>query len=113
MPPAMAMIPETKQRIANGMKSAMGTYVTAVEAIQKAGLKLGGDVVIAGVAGEIEKAPVNDHEGPMYQGYGVGTKYAITHGAIFFYVNLTTVPWSRAFSVGCRNSADARIISCR
>jgi acetylornithine deacetylase/succinyl-diaminopimelate desuccinylase-like protein len=64
------------------MKSAMGTYVTAVEAIQKAGIKLGGDVVIAGVAGEIEKAPVNDLEGPMYQGYGVGTKYAITHGAI-------------------------------
>ncbi len=64
------------------MKSAMGTYVTAIEAIQKAGIKLGGDVVIAAVAGEIEKAPVNDHEGPMYQGYGVGTKFAITHGAI-------------------------------
>ena len=54
----------------------------ASECIQKAGIKLGGDVVIAGVAGEIEKAPVNDHEGPMYQGYGVGTKFAITHGAI-------------------------------
>lgn len=64
------------------MKSAMGTYITACEAIQKAGIKLKGDVVIAAVAGEIEKAPVNDHEGPMYQGYGVGTKFAITHGAI-------------------------------
>jgi acetylornithine deacetylase len=64
------------------MKSAMGTYITAVEAIHKAGIKLGGDVVISGVAGEIEKSPVNDHEGPQYQGYGVGTKYAITHGAI-------------------------------
>lgn len=64
------------------MKSAMGTYITACEAIQKAGIKLGGDVVIAGVAGEIEKAPVNDHDGPQYQGYGVGTKFAITHGAI-------------------------------
>jgi acetylornithine deacetylase len=64
------------------MKSAMGTYVTAAEAIQKAGIKLGGDIVIAGVAGEIEKAPVNEHEGPQYQGYGVGTKFAITHGAI-------------------------------
>ncbi len=64
------------------MKSAMATYITASECIQKAGIKLGGDVVIAGVAGEIEKAPVNDHEGPMYQGYGVGTKFAITHGAI-------------------------------
>jgi len=67
------------------MKSAMGTYVTAVEAIQKAGIKLGGDIVIAGVAGEIEKAPVNEHEGPQYQGYGVGTKFAITHGAIADY----------------------------
>jgi acetylornithine deacetylase/succinyl-diaminopimelate desuccinylase-like protein len=64
------------------MKSALATYVVAVEAIRAAGIRLGGDVVIAGVAGEIEKAPVNDHEGPQYQGYGVGTKFAITHGAI-------------------------------
>ncbi len=64
------------------MKSAMGTYITAAEAIRKAGIKLGGDIVIAGVAGEIEKAPVNDYEGRQYQGYGVGTKYAITHGAV-------------------------------
>ena len=67
------------------MKSAMGTYICAVEAIRKAGIRLKGDVVIAGVAGEIEKAPVNDHEGPQYQGYGVGTKFAITHGAIADY----------------------------
>lgn len=64
------------------MKSAMGTYIVATEAIRKAGIKLGGDVVIAGVAGEIEKAPVDDFEGRQYQGYGVGTKYAITHGAV-------------------------------
>ncbi len=64
------------------MKSAMGTYITAAEAIQKAGIKLGGDIVIAAVAGEIEKAPVNEYEGRQYQGYGVGTKYAITHGAV-------------------------------
>ncbi len=67
------------------MKSAMGTYLIASDAIARAGIKLGGDLVIAGVAGEIEKSPVNDHEGPQYQGYGVGTKYAITHGAIADY----------------------------
>jgi acetylornithine deacetylase len=67
------------------MKSAMATYITASEAIRKAGIKLGGDIVIAGVAGEIEKSPVNEYEGPQYQGYGVGTKYAITHGAIADY----------------------------
>jgi acetylornithine deacetylase len=64
------------------MKSAMATYVTAVEAVKKAGIRLGGDVVIAAVAGEIEKAPVNEFEGRQYQGYGVGTKFAITHGAV-------------------------------
>jgi acetylornithine deacetylase len=64
------------------MKFALANYVTAVEAIRKAGIRLGGDVVIAGVAGEIEKAPVNEYEGRQYQGYGVGTKYAITHGAV-------------------------------
>jgi acetylornithine deacetylase/succinyl-diaminopimelate desuccinylase-like protein len=80
------------------MKSAMGTYIVASEAIQKAGIKLGGDVVIAGVAGEIEKAPVNDIEGAQYQGYGVGTKFAITHGAIADYcilgepTNLMLIP---------------------
>lgn len=64
------------------MKSAMATYVTAVRAVRDAGIRLGGDVVIAGVAGEIEKSPVNEFEGRKYQGYGVGTKYAITHGAV-------------------------------
>jgi acetylornithine deacetylase len=67
------------------MKSALATYVVASEAIQSAGIRLAGDVVIAGVCGEIEKAPVNDFDGPKYQGYGVGTKYAITHGAVADY----------------------------
>ncbi|HJP38258.1 MAG TPA: M20/M25/M40 family metallo-hydrolase [Gammaproteobacteria bacterium] len=64
------------------MKSAMATYVTAAKAIQAAGIRLGGDVVIAGVCGEIEKAPTGEFDGPDYQGYGVGTKFAITHGAV-------------------------------
>ncbi|UCG73920.1 MAG: M20/M25/M40 family metallo-hydrolase [Chromatiales bacterium] len=67
------------------MKSALATYIVATESIQAAGIKLGGDVVIAGVAGEIEKAPVNDFDGRQYQGYGPGTKYAITHGAVADY----------------------------
>jgi len=67
------------------MKSALATYTVACESIRKAGIALGGDVVIAGVAGEIEKAPVNDFDGAQYQGYGPGTKFAITHGAIADY----------------------------
>ena len=64
------------------MKSALATYTVASEAIRDAGIEIAGNVVIAGVAGEIEKAPVGDFEGRMYQGYGPGTKYAITHGAV-------------------------------
>jgi len=64
------------------MKSALATYVTACQAIQAAEIKLAGDVVIAGVCGEIEKAPTGEFDGPKYQGYGVGTKFAISHGAV-------------------------------
>jgi len=67
------------------MKSALATYTLACESIRAAGIEIAGNVVIAGVAGEIEKAPVNEFEGRMYQGYGPGTKYAITHGAIADY----------------------------
>lgn len=67
------------------MKFALANYVAAVDAIRRSGIRLGGDVVIAAVAGEIEKAPVNEYEGRQYQGYGVGTKYAITHGAVADY----------------------------
>jgi acetylornithine deacetylase/succinyl-diaminopimelate desuccinylase-like protein len=64
------------------MKGALASYVAAVDAIRKAGIRLAGDVVVAGVAGEIEKAPVGDFQGDAYQGYGVGTKYLVTHGGL-------------------------------
>ena len=67
------------------MKSALATYTVACESIRAAGIEIAGNVVIAGVAGEIEKAPVNEFEGRMYQGYGPGTKYAITHWAVADY----------------------------
>jgi acetylornithine deacetylase/succinyl-diaminopimelate desuccinylase-like protein len=64
------------------MKSALVAYATAIDAILKAGIRLRADVVVVGVAGEIEKAPTGQFEGPLYQGYGVGTKFAISHGAV-------------------------------
>lgn len=64
------------------MKSALAAYVGAVTALNKAGIKLAGDVVIAGVAGEIEKAPVDNFIGKDYLGYGIGTKHLVTHGVV-------------------------------
>ena len=40
------------------MKAAFPCYIEAVAALQKAGAKLKGDLIIAGVVGEIEKAQI-------------------------------------------------------
>ena len=39
-------------------------------------------LLIACVAGEIEKSQVDHYQGPLYRGGACGTWYAITHGAI-------------------------------
>ena len=41
------------------MKAAFPCYIEAVSALQKTGIKLKGDLIIAGVVGEIEKAQVD------------------------------------------------------
>ncbi|HEY6283653.1 MAG TPA: M20/M25/M40 family metallo-hydrolase [Nitrososphaerales archaeon] len=62
------------------MKSALAAYVAAVRAIQDSGTKLAGNIVIAGVIGEIEKTQVGNYRGPQYRGYGHGTSYLVAHG---------------------------------
>ncbi len=64
------------------MKGALAAYVTAVEAILDAGVELKGDIMIAGVVGEIEKSQVDNYRGPQYRGYGYGTAYLVTHGGL-------------------------------
>lgn len=71
---------------AYNMKGGIAAAVCAVGALVKSGIKLRGDVIIAAVAGESEKAPVDgalrSFRGPVYRGGGVGTRYYITHGPI-------------------------------
>jgi acetylornithine deacetylase/succinyl-diaminopimelate desuccinylase-like protein len=62
------------------MKSALAAYASAVRTIQDGGIKLNGDVVIAGVVGEIEKTEVDQYKGPQFRGYGYGTAYLVAHG---------------------------------
>jgi acetylornithine deacetylase len=64
------------------MKGALAAYISAVEALQNAGVELKGDVMIAGVVGEIEKTQVDQYRGPQYRGYGTGTAYLVTHGGV-------------------------------
>ena len=62
------------------MKSALAAYASAVRTIQDSGEKLRGNIVIAGVVGEIEKTEVDQYRGPQYRGYGHGTAYLVSHG---------------------------------
>jgi acetylornithine deacetylase len=67
----------------SNMKGALACYVEAVRAIQDAGLRLRGDVVIAAVVGEIEKAQWGEEfRGSEYRGYAAGSRYLPTHGGI-------------------------------
>ena len=64
------------------MKGALVCYTHAVKALQRAGVRLKGDVIIAAVAGEIEKSQWGEFTGKPYRGYGVGTHYLVNHGIL-------------------------------
>jgi acetylornithine deacetylase/succinyl-diaminopimelate desuccinylase-like protein len=64
------------------MKGALVCYTQAVKALQRAGVRLKGDVIIAAVAGEIEKTQWGEFKGKEYRGYGYGTHYLVNHGIL-------------------------------
>jgi acetylornithine deacetylase/succinyl-diaminopimelate desuccinylase-like protein len=64
----------------SNMKGALACYVEAVRALQDAGVRLRGDVLIAAVAGEIEKTQQGDAQGAEFRGYAAGSRYLVTHG---------------------------------
>ena len=64
------------------MKGALVCYTHAVKALQRAGVRLKGDIIIAAVAGEIEKTQWGEFKGKEYRGYGCGTHYLVNHGVL-------------------------------
>ena len=66
----------------SNMKGALASYVEAVRALQDAGVRLRGDVLIAAVVGEIEKTQQGDAQGAEYRGYAAGSRYLVTHGGV-------------------------------
>jgi len=64
------------------MKGALVCYTHAVKALLRAGVKLNGDVIVAAVAGEIEKTQWGEFRGKEYRGYGFGTHYLVNHGIL-------------------------------
>jgi acetylornithine deacetylase len=66
----------------SNMKGAVACYVEAVRALQDAGVRLRGDVLIAAVSGEIEKTQQGEAQGAQYRGYAAGTRYLVSHGGV-------------------------------
>jgi len=65
------------------MKGALVCYLRAVQALQRADVRLAGDVIIAAVVGEIEKTQWSEEfAGKQYRGYGVGSHYLVNHGVL-------------------------------
>ena len=66
----------------SNMKGAVACYVEAVRALEDAGVRLRGDVLIAAVCGEIEKTQQGAEQGAQYRGYAAGTSYLVSHGGV-------------------------------
>ncbi len=67
----------------SNMKGALACYIEAVRALQDAGERLCGDVMIACVAGEIEKTQwPPEFVGAEYRGYAAGSRFLTSHGAV-------------------------------
>lgn len=63
-------------------KAPMAAFLIAAAAIVRSGLRLAGDLVLTAVPGEIGLEPMDEFPSPDYLGKDLGTRYAISHGAV-------------------------------
>jgi acetylornithine deacetylase/succinyl-diaminopimelate desuccinylase-like protein len=66
----------------SNMKGALACYVEALRALMDQSVRLKGDLMIAAVAGEIEKTQQGADQGAEFRGYAAGSRYLVTHGGI-------------------------------
>jgi acetylornithine deacetylase/succinyl-diaminopimelate desuccinylase-like protein len=66
----------------SNMKGALACYIEAVRALQDAGVRLKGDLLIAAVVGEIEKTQWGESRGADYRGYSAGSRHLVSHGGV-------------------------------
>jgi acetylornithine deacetylase/succinyl-diaminopimelate desuccinylase-like protein len=69
----------------DNMKSGLAANLSAARAIRESGVPLRGDLIVACVAGEVGRAPVDQYQGRHYRSKGVGTRYLLTHGMVSDY----------------------------
>ncbi len=64
----------------SNMKAAFPAYYGAIKAMVDAGIQPRGDIVVTGVVGEIEKAPIDQYQGCEFRGGGSGTRWLVMQG---------------------------------
>jgi acetylornithine deacetylase/succinyl-diaminopimelate desuccinylase-like protein len=63
-------------------KGPMAAFLVAAAAIKRSGARLGGDLVLHAVPGEIGLEPVDEFQGPEHLGKDLGARFAIAHGVV-------------------------------
>ena len=66
----------------SNMKGALACYVEALRALADAGVRLRGDLMVAAVCGEIEKAQQGEAQGAEWRGYAAGSRHLVSHGGV-------------------------------
>jgi acetylornithine deacetylase len=69
----------------DNMKSGLAAIMCAAKSVKESGFVLDGDLIVAGVAGEVSRAPVDQYQGAYFRSKGVGTRYLVTHGIVSDY----------------------------
>jgi acetylornithine deacetylase/succinyl-diaminopimelate desuccinylase-like protein len=64
----------------SNMKGGLAAFMMAAKALRQSGVQLAGDVILAGVVGEISRTPIGRYQSQDYRGEGVGTRHLLTHG---------------------------------
>ncbi|MCY4442627.1 MAG: M20/M25/M40 family metallo-hydrolase, partial [Deltaproteobacteria bacterium] len=59
-------------------KGPLTCTLAMAKALKESGVRLKGDVIVTGVAGEIGRSPVDHYQGPAYRGKGHGARYLVT-----------------------------------
>ena len=64
----------------SNMKCAFAGFWSALQMLRDSHTRLAGDVIVAGVVGEIEKGPIDIWQGRSYRGGGIGARFMVNHG---------------------------------
>lgn len=64
----------------SNMKGGLAAFMVAAKAIKESDVNLRGDLMLAGVVGEISRTPIGRWQTQDYRGEGAGTRHLLTHG---------------------------------